>query len=309
MGRTLETLKLADNRKALAPMSAPADAAPVQECVVDWEIGAEVPFVEVGAPGKKMELSPGLMQHAPQAAPQPPHRVVDATPIARAPIARLTPTEPMTAVFEPWPANASATFAFSPDIVAYHQPDHPVSKEYANLLTTLLDSIKVDGARVLLLVGSKPHVGASTVLLNLAVCGARNQRTRTIAVESKNGDLVNTASPGFAAVIDGSLALEQAIVKTGLPSLDLLPAGTAAKLIPSDAMKWLTAWLRGRYELILIDAATKDDFALAGAAAQADGVYLVLPQGEPASLHRDFVRTLASMGGRLRGLIHTRIEV
>jgi len=69
MGKMLETLKAGEGRRALLAISKPADGAPVQDCVADWEIGAEVPFVEVGGPGKKVELSPGLMKHPALAAP------------------------------------------------------------------------------------------------------------------------------------------------------------------------------------------------------------------------------------------------
>src|SRR5262245_23457360 len=87
MGRMLDRLKVGrpvfirDGVKSDAP---PEPQTPVQECVVDWEIGAETPFIEVGGPDKKIEHSPGLpcppskrpvaeeIAHPPQQA-QPPH--------------------------------------------------------------------------------------------------------------------------------------------------------------------------------------------------------------------------------------------
>src|SRR5437667_11959934 len=102
MGRMLETFKLGEGRRAPLALSKPADAAPVQDCVVDWEIGEEVPFVEVGGPNKKVELSPGLMKHPPQGAPRAPHMPVEASPK----IVTLTEAKPMTAAFEPWPRAA-----------------------------------------------------------------------------------------------------------------------------------------------------------------------------------------------------------
>jgi len=305
MGRMLETLKLGDTRKATAPVSGPGDASPVVDCVVDWEIGAEVPFVEVGAPGKKMELSASLMQHPPQPTPQPPHLAVEPTPTPT-PVARLTPVEPMKAAFEPWPA--SAAFAFGPEIVAYHHPEHPVSREYVALLDALLDNVTMAGPRVLLLAGGWSNVGTSTVLLNLAVCAARMRKLRTLVVETKAGDPKIRTSGGFGAVLNGSLALEQAVVQTGLPLLDLLSAGTGTTM-PMEAVSWLANWLRSRYELILIDGAGKNDSAVTNLLTHADGVYLVLPQGESAAAHQDFVRGVATAGGRLRGLIHTRVDV
>ncbi len=71
MGRMLETLKLGENRRVPAELSNP-EAAPVLDCVTDWEIAEEVPYIEVGGPNKKVELSPGLVKHPPQAAPRTP---------------------------------------------------------------------------------------------------------------------------------------------------------------------------------------------------------------------------------------------
>ena len=61
MGRMLDTLKQGEGRRVM-PAVEQTGGTPVQDCVVDWEIGEEVPFVEVGGPNKKIELSPGLRQ-------------------------------------------------------------------------------------------------------------------------------------------------------------------------------------------------------------------------------------------------------
>ena len=77
MGRMLETLKFGEGRRTPLATSSPAAPMPgAADCVVEWEIGEEVPFVEVGGPNKKVELSPGLMRHPPQPA-QPPHLIVE----------------------------------------------------------------------------------------------------------------------------------------------------------------------------------------------------------------------------------------
>ena len=64
MGRMLETFKHGEGRRSPLTVGKPAGEAPVQDCVVDWEIGAEVPYVEVGGADKKIELSPGLMKQS-----------------------------------------------------------------------------------------------------------------------------------------------------------------------------------------------------------------------------------------------------
>ena len=309
MGRMLETMKLGERRTPLA-INKPVDDAPVQDCVVDWEIGEEVPYVEVGGPNKKVELSPGLLQHPAQAVPRPPHLSIEPAPpqtVTKPKVVNLTETKPMTAVFAPWPT----PLAVSAEVIAYHQPNHATSKEYAGLFAAMRRGQKAEAANVLLLLGLKPHVGASTVLLNLAVTAAL-QDLRVIVVDANPQHaslarcLGHDSAKGLVEVLDGTLALDQAVVKTSIGSLHLLPAGAPSQCpLTGEAMSWLVAWLRERYDLILIDGPT-----IADAAAQvpyADGIYLVMPQGE--SLPKSAAHSVSHMGGRLCGLIHTHFDV
>lgn len=319
MGKMLETLKLGEGRRASLTISKPAEGAPEQDCVVDWEIGTEVPFVEVGGPGKKVELSPGLMKHPALAAPQAPHLAVEPVPLAAMPKAvNLTETKPMTAAFEPWPAAAPMPLGISPEIIAYHQPDHPTSKEYAVLLEKMRGGLARNVGGVLLLIGLKPRVGTSTVLLNLAVSAAMKQKVRVVVVDAKARHtglakrLGQAQSAGLMEVMKGTLALEQAIVATGIAALHLLPAGLAVKVhnpLPSEAMAWLIAWLRERYDLIFLDGPTMEDDEIAVQVPHADAIYLVLPHGDPAPLNKGIGQTISRLGGRLCGLIHTNFEI
>src|ERR1043165_4796792 len=142
MGRMLETLRSQEGRRTA--VNQPEPETPVQECVVDWEIGEEVPYVEVGGPDKKVDLSPNLLlKHAPQTA-QPPHQAVaeKVQTGAGLKVVNLTETRPMTVAFEPWPETPPAVTGISAEIITYHQPDHATSKEYAVLLDRMLAGLK-----------------------------------------------------------------------------------------------------------------------------------------------------------------------
>jgi Mrp family chromosome partitioning ATPase len=313
MGKMLETLKLGDTRRAPVAVSKPAEETPpVQDCVTDWEIAEEVPFVEVGGPNKKVELSPGLSKHPPQAAPQPPHAMTEPVVAAAKPsVVYLTPVKPMTAAYAPWPTQTPALAKISAEVIAFHHPDHPASKEHAALLQTLRANLKT-GAGAILFVGAKPHVGSGTVLLNLAVLASQAEKLRVVLIDAgaQKPDLAHrlghSAPITFLDVIDGAAALEQAIVKTNLTGLHVLPVG--ANVPPSaEAMSWLHAWLKTRYDLILIDGPCADDASMSAYVPNADGIYLVLPRGtQPPD---GIAQTLHRMGSRLCGLIHTHFEV
>jgi Mrp family chromosome partitioning ATPase len=308
MGRMLETLKLGEGRRTPLALSGPVEAAaPVQDCVVDWEIGAEVPFVEVGGPNKKVECSAALLKHPPQANPQPPHLPAEA--VAKTSAVRLTAAAPMTASLAPWPAPMPAPVHVAADIIAYHQPEHAASKQFAELLDAMHGTLKTNAAKVLLLCGLRPNVGASNVVLNLAVTAALRLKVRIAILDTRGGlaeRLGLARMMGLGEVLTGTLALEQALVKTGIASLHLLPAGKPCALA-RDAMAWSLGWLRERFDLILVHGPTMADGASVEAhVSHADGMYLVLPQGEAADSAQGIARSIAGMGGRLCGLVHTQ---
>jgi Mrp family chromosome partitioning ATPase len=303
MGRVLDTLKQSESARGKATKSV-APTPPVEECVVDWTLDeGEVPFIEVGAPGKKVEASPNLVHpHPPQPSVQPPHATV-----------AMSEAQPLLVAYEPWPR--ATPWVIAPEVIAYHRPDHAVSQDYAALCTKILAPVP---AQVLLLTGVRPCVGTTTVLLNLAVTAARLPAHRVALLEANGARpalaarLGQATAAGVHEVLAGRLALEQAICATPLPALSLLPAG-ANKLngtLTSEAIAWLLAWLRERFDVILMDGPSLDDRdAVAALAPSCDGMYFVLPHGETPAQHKGLTQTLPRLGGRLRGLIHTRFEI
>jgi Mrp family chromosome partitioning ATPase len=248
-----------------------------------------------------------LLAHPAQINPQPPHHAVEVA--AKAKTVQLTPTPPMAVVFEAWPGAAPSAGHVSAEIVAYHEPNHPTSKEYAALLETMTQS----GSGMLLLAGARPSVGASTVLLNLAVIAAQQKKLRVVVVEATGKQaalaqrLGQTTNMGLEDVLAGTVALEHAISKTAVTSLHILPAGTTRLPLGDAAMAWLGAWLRERYDLILIDGPTLDDATrLSALVPLVHGIYLVLPQGDPSG--KSSAQTISRLGGRVCGLIHTHFE-
>jgi Mrp family chromosome partitioning ATPase len=320
MGRTLDTLRQADSQRAPRAFSPakPGHDMP-EECVVDWTLQEEVPFIEVGGPGKGVELSPSLVKHPPQVKIQPPHAPLAkglAAPKIAEPLAvNLTEARPMAVVFEAWPG-PPAIAGVAAEIIAHHHPEHPVSKEYAILFDKLVQGLQGAAPHVLMFCGLKPRVGTSTVLLNLAAVAAR-QSQRVAAID------MNLARPGLASrlghgipagvreVLAGSLAPSQAMLPTAIAALHLLPAGGPGKTctLSAEAIAWLMAWLRERYDAILIDGPCVEDLGeLAVLGPCVEGIYLVLPQGETDLISKGVAQSIARAGGRLRGLIHTRFD-
>jgi Mrp family chromosome partitioning ATPase len=319
MGRMLETLKQASAGRSLLVEGATVR----EECVVDWSLREteEIPFIEVGA-GKKIEGSAQVMavNHPPQAPIQPPHPPTEKSLIKAGPVKviDLTAARPMAVSFEVWPG-AAAGRGLAPEIIAYHQPNHPISQQYAGLFAKILESLSGPATRSLLLSGARPHIGTSTVLLNLAVVGADQGKRRLVLVDAQRtrpslaDRLGLTIGAGLYDALAGHVALEQAVVKTSVAGLQLLPARApdhAAEPPTSDALAWMLGWLKPRFDLILIDAPAWEEAVDASLLAPlCDGIFLVVLQGETALTHQTLTQSIARQGGRLRGLIHTHIEM
>lgn len=322
MGRMLETLKNGDH--ARGPLAG-------GECVVDWSMPepAEIPYIEVGGP-QKMEASPQVLatKHSAQARMQPPHPPTEKNLLAKAPapvkavtkMVQMAETRPMAVSFEAWPGTKKITRAVAAEIVTYHQPEHAIAQQYLGLINQMTLALR-DSGGVLLLAGIRSLVGTTTVLLNLAVAGARQRNKRVVLWEANlakaglAGRLGLESNAGVADVLGGGAGLEKVILESPVPGLYVLPAqgdtqtGSSSLCTP-EAARWLVSWLRDRFDLVLIDGPNLDNtLALGILAPLADDLYLVAPQTEKHLVHPGLAQTVACLGGRLRGLIHTQFEV
>ena len=309
MGRMLETLK--QGTKPLAEQS-----------VVDWTLRdpEEVPFIEVGS-GKKMEGSANVMavKHPPGAAVQPPHPPTEKNLASTQKTVHLTQPKAMSVVFEPWPASLTASRGIASEVIAFHQPEHAISRQYASLLGKILEGQNALSTTAILLSGSKPNVGTTTALLNLAVVAAVQDKRRLVLVDTHllrptlAQRLGLSVDSGLQEVLSGQAALEASVLKTPVAGMCLVAAraeeNTATGHLNPEALAWVLCWLKERFDLVLIDGPTMgEDSEVTTLAPLCDGMYLVLPQGETPSFPRPLCQAIGRKGGRLKGMIHTHFE-
>lgn len=317
MGRMLETLKSALSQRSASAEMKPTPPADVGGCVVDWTLSdqPEAPYIEVGGPDKRIEASADVLAVQPPHQPptQPPH-VALADPKKTAAV-HLTLAQPMGISFESWPGQSVPSRGVVPDIIALHQPEHPVSKQYAHLLEQMLQALPAATSSALLFTGVKPRVGVTTVALNLAVHGAVGHK-RKVAVLDANlrrpavAERLGFQTPaGILDVLTGAEALEHILLTGPVAGLHVLP-GKAAQdmLLTPEAAGWLVGWLRERFDLVLIDGPTMEEAALLALwVPGAQAIYAVAPHQEAAG-QKTLAHAITRLGGRLRGLIHTHLE-
>ena len=344
MGRMLEALKnkettrLGSRDKPFFEDTFEHGPAAAAEGTAAAEDG--IPFIEVG-PNKKVEGSAQVMavKHSGQPRVEPPHQPVSA---AAAPAAELRSAgrapqtnnvratlesprrgyetgKALAATLEPWSKLTLPEMAqgIATEIITYHHPEHPISKQYASLVAKMQEGQKTGTSQVVLLTGGRPQVGTSTVLLNLAVAAVQHGSGRVVVLDA------NMRRPGLAQrlgyvcaaglqdVLAGRLALEQAVVQTSVHGLYLLPAQTIAadRPLKAEATAWLLGWLGEHFNLVLVDGPPVDaGNDLPVLAAACDAAYLVLPEGEGPQTQRSLTHALSAMGAHMSGLFHTANE-
>ena len=302
MGRMLEALKQATT-EANPPETLPTASVPQLQVITADDADEAMPFIEVGGKGRAVEGSPDVL-----AAPA-------LRPIAaRAPA--LAPQSPLSVAFHPGRCPAVSAPRMAGEIIAFHQPDHEVSQQYRALLGQILPETADEAGRVLLFTAIGPAAGVTTALLNLAVSASATRGREVVVVDAnlrRPGVAARvglTAGPGLRDLLVGSAALEQVVRGTVQEHLHVLTAGAAPTRttgLNSEAVHWLAAWLRQRFDLIFLDGPTCDGNAeLAALMGAADRVLLVLDQADTDRPDvRAATRAIARMGGQLGGLLVT----
>ena len=290
MGKFLETLRHTPTRPS--PTEAPTHCSGTRAPVVEVEESVEeIPFIEVG-PHKSIEASASVLATRPR-------------PSSSASAVTFHPSPPETA---PRPPH------FASEVIAYHQPDHPVSAQYRNLLTALLPTATCDGAKVLLFAPALAGVDVTAVVLNLAVAASRQENPRVVIVDAGSPEPVLAerlglaARPGVGEVLSGAVTLGQAVLQTDLAHLAILPAGAPPTLglrLVVETPGSLLRKLRKCCDLIFV-LGPPSIHGSEALAKSCDVVYLVLPEREAGSPQVDeLLQTFPQQGARLGGCILT----
>jgi len=315
MGRMLEALKRTAEPNAFPePVLAVANPEPVAEEPAE----EEMPFIEVGGPRKPQDRG-GKFPTCPQDSGQIgnlPLQTGNSKTRLEMPAPRpasLQVRAPQSVALQCCPQPVPAHPRVAAELVTFHQPEHPVSQQYAALFAQL-PAAPADGAAAALVFTSlAPGAGTTTSLLNLAVAACRKHNKRTCVVDANYrrpaaaARLGVTAAIGLHDVLGGKVALEQALQATPIDHLHVLPAGIATESVPAsaDAIRWVLAWLRQRFDLILVDAPAWDGGdGLRALLPAATAVYLVVDATETEKPEvRVVTREVARLGSRLGGLI------
>jgi Mrp family chromosome partitioning ATPase len=315
MGRMLEVLWNGEAR----PTQADETEQPVL-CVEDGALagGEEVPYIEIG-PSRTVEGSRLVLAQpvGPQLriVPGPPQNVPPVfEPLA--PAARQTAVQISFRPLGPGMVLLSPARRLAPDLIAFHQPDHPASEQYRQIAASLRRDLTPGVTPVWFFTALAAESGTTTAVLNLGICLAQ-EGVRVVVVD---GNLHRPAladrlglrgKPGLAEVLCGKESLERVLQETGVANLTALTAGEGDPGRPLHALtatcRPVLRQLRDRCDVILLDGEPYDGRPSAELASVADALCVVVPEDEadtPAT--EDRLRALLQRGLPVRGCLVTR---
>jgi hypothetical protein len=171
MARWLEVFKQAPPKAAPLPTAPAAAPAPPSVAALDDSV---LSFIEVGGPRETTEASADVLATA---LPTPRKVALAKPPELRYRSVRLLPAAPAR------PRWATFSPRYAGELIVAHDPRHPVSKQYTELLHALLAPRTDKSPLLLWFLGAAPKCGTTTVVLNLALTAAQSGPAPVTVVE------------------------------------------------------------------------------------------------------------------------------
>lgn len=307
MGRMSDLWKseLSAERRPTARETAPPNGI---HHPLNWFEGiATVPFIEVGGD----TLAP--IEDGPVELPPQPMVIAEPEPLLKL-VAESLPPGLFTVRFRPVIAGHLPGRGFGSELIAHHDPEHPISEQYRLLAAEIALQLPNGPPRVLLFTGATAESGTTTVVLNMALTLARTGANRVTVVDANLARpalaerLGLAAGPGLCDVLAARTPLPWAVQNTKHTNLRALVAGRPTAPPDEAAFPPVVDRLRSESDWVLIDAPTWSRPAESVPLADCcDALYLVQRQPDADSpqslaLQQGFLEST----GRLKGCVLTQ---
>jgi len=175
-------------------------------------------------------------------------------------------------------------------LITQIKPYSHVAEDFITLNVSVLFSFTGETSlKTILVTSSLPREGKTLIVSNMGINFAREkEETLLVDVDNVGADLSNVfkapKEKGWSTLVKGKGTLEQAVVKTDIPYLSILPAGPFVPNIdellePEKVMPILTE-MASRYKRILIDVpavSVSNEAFIFG--EKCDGTVLVVNKG------------------------------
>lgn len=201
-------------------------------------------------------------------------------------------------------------------LISMTSPQSAVAEEYRKLKEAFIKEARRGRFNnVVVVTSANPHEGKTVTTLNLAISLAQEFDYTVLVVEadlrapSCLSYLGLQGGPGLSDCLEGRAECSDALIRTGIGRLVLLPAGrpvdNPVELLSSNRMRQLIQELKHRYpdRFILIDTPPANLFAETRfLASMADSAILVVKEGE-TSLD-DLTEITQALDNKIMGIVY-----
>ncbi len=199
------------------------------------------------------------------------------------------------------------------ELVVLKRPNGQIAEQFRRLRNSL-QALNPDGAaRAILMTSAITGEGKTVATLNLAMALAELPSVRVLVLDGDTVDpsveelLGQPRRQGLTEVLQGRLALEQAVRQTGVERLDIIgpgePPPNPAELLNIDRLRAVLNNLKRGYDYVLIDAPavlTMNHPSVMGTIA--DGILLVVRMNKTSKhLVEEAYNLLENLGGNVLG--------
>lgn len=301
-------------RRTEATCCRPQEAVPPPRPYKPAEREEEVPFIEVGGRETPMEASSSVLASAPPASRS--SQSPESMPFGDLAIP-VPPPKSRTVAFRPFLLGPrlvrSLSGQLAAELVALHEPHHPLSEQYRTLLRDLERQLPEGKPQTLLFMATGAQTDAAVVLLNLAITRARQGQAHDLVVDANLSRPVLaerlglTATAGLGDVLAGKVPLPRAIQETAQANLYALPAGEGTPdshhHLAAEPTRAVLHRLQGRFDWIFVNGPCWDGGPEGSALLSAcNTAYLVVREADANTAETEGLsRLLVQRGGPLQG--------
>lgn len=208
-----------------------------------------------------------------------------------------------------------------PRIVAFYDPESPVTEQYRTLRTNLLALNTSKPPKTIIITSSTHAEGKTITSINLAISMAHDlDKKRILLIDADlrrsriSSYLGTNTELGLSDLLIDNAKLDDALFNIGIDNLTILPAGkrpkNPAELLGSLKMKKFLNLIKDKYDYIIFDTPPIISVTDAGILGpQTDGVIMVIKAGhtQKAVVHRS-QQLLKQAQAKLLGCILTNVQ-
>jgi capsular exopolysaccharide synthesis family protein len=205
------------------------------------------------------------------------------------------------------------------DLVVFRDPTSLAAEACRSIRTNMLFISAQKEFSLFSVTSPGPRDGKTTVAINLAVTMAQaGGKILLIDTDMRKPRIHKSfglkADTGISSVMAGDVQLKDAIRKSEVPNLDILPCGpmppNPAELLHTEKFRQILAQCRSSYDRVVLDSSPigpVTDPAIIGSVT--DGVVLVLRAGHTTREAAKFARRqLGDAGARILGLVMNQTD-